>query len=741
MQKLWLVQLDWDEDLPKEILNEWNFIREQFTSACRVKIPRWMGMNSKVKHASLQGFADASEQAFACVVYLRIIYEDNSISCKIIAAKTKVAPLKKISLPRLELNAAVLLSSLMEKIKEALQIPNLEQQAWTDSMIVLHWLANHPNKWKTYVANRVAEIQRIIPSHAWRHIESALNPADCASRGITLKELEHHPLWWNGPHFLSTPEHQWPVQKPITGQIKESIEEKRNIIIAHIQIASPNPIIDRFSKYNKLLRVLSLCFRWINKVRSKKTDSKFMSQPLTPEEIDTTEKRLIKLIQIETFSDEISQLQKGRSLSPKSTIHNLDPFIDPDGLLRVGGRIHYSPLTENEKHQVILPSKNHFTEIFIHHVHEQTLHGGLALTLQTIRQTVWIPSGRNSVKSIVHKCITCFRFKKKLLSQKMGNIPSYRLQQTLPFTYTGVDYAGYFEIKSSQRKNAPYVKAYVALFICLTTRAIHLELVSDLSTVQFLKAFKRFIGRRGIPSKMFSDNAMNFIGAEHEIGNSLDQLLQQTEGELHQYLLKNKIEWSTIPARAPHFGGWESGVKLVKYHLKRVLGNVRLCFEDFNTLLVEIEAVVNSRPLWSIPTNTDDYDPLTPGHFLVFRALNTLPEPSPMHIPTNRLNHYQFLQRLLTDFWKVWSKQYIQTLQTRKKWFDTQPNVQRGQVVLVSEDNEAPTQWALGRVMDVHHGTDGLVRVADIKCRTKTLRRPIHKLSLLPILDNNQPTN
>lgn len=315
------------------------------------------------------------------------------------------------------------------------------------------------------------------------------------------------------------------------------------------------------------------------------------------------------------------------------------------------------------------------------------------------------------------------------------------MQQALPFTYTGVDYAGYFEIKSSQRKNAPYVKAYVALFICLTTRAIHLELVSDLSTVQFLKAFKRFIGRRGIPSKMFSDNAMNFIGAEHEIGNSLDQLLQQTKGELHQYLLKNKIEWSTIPARAPHFGGWESGVKLVKYHLKRVLGNVRLCFEDFNTLLVEIEAVVNSRPLWSIPTNTDDYDPLTPGHFLVFRALNTLPEPSPMHIPTNRLNHYQFLQRLLTDFWKVWSKQYIQTLQTRKKWFDTQPNVQRGQIVLASEDNEAPTQWALGRVMDVHHGTDGLVRVADIKCRTKTLRRPIHKLSLLPILDNNQPTN
>lgn len=263
------------------------------------------------------------------------------------------------------------------------------------------------------------------------------------------------------------------------------------------------------------------------------------------------------------------------------------------------------------------------------------------------------------------------------------------------------------------------------MFVCLTTRAVHLEVVSDVSTTQFLKAFKRFIGRRGIPSNVFSDNATNFIGAKREIQVSLDQALAQNGSEMNQMLLKNRIKWSTIPARAPHFGGWESSVKLVKYHLKKTLGNVRLCFEDFNTLITEIEAIVNSRPLWSIPTQNDEYEPLTPGHFLISKALNTLPEPGLNHIPENRLSQYQFLQRLRNQFWQLWSKEYIKTLQIRKKWQNLQPNVQPGQIVLVTEDNETPSCWSLGKILRVYPGEDGLVRVADVLCRSKTLRKYI----------------
>lgn len=234
----------------------------------------------------------------------------------------------------------------------------------------------------------------------------------------------------------------------------------------------------------------------------------------------------------------------------------------------------------------------------------------------------------------------------------MGDLPAYRLEETIPFTFTGVDYAGYFDIKSSQRRNAPYVKGYVAVFVCLTTRAIHLELVSDASTLQFMKALKRFIARRGIPTRVFSDNRKFFIGALREIQEALDQALSQVDSDLNKMLSQHRITWATISARAPYFGGCESSVKLMKHHLKRVLGDVRLCFEDFNTLITEIEANVNSRPLWSIPTHTDEFEALTPGHFLIGKALNTLPEPDLTHIPLNRLSHYQHLQRLKSEFWR-----------------------------------------------------------------------------------------
>lgn len=405
------------------------------------------------------------------------------------------------------------------------------------------------------------------------------------------------------------------------------------------------------------------------------------------------------------------------------------------------GRIQRAGTTENEKHPIILPPKHQFTKILIRFTHKVTFHGGFALTAQRLRQSYWIVNNRSAITSVLHKCTVCFRFKKKLLIQKMGDLPAYRLQETIPFTFTGVDYAGYFDVKASQRRNAPYVKGYVAVFVCLTTRAVHLELVSDLSTTQFMKAFKRFIGRRGIPAYMFSDNALNFIGAAREIQVALEQALAQADSELNQLLMKNRIKWSTIPAQAPHFGGWESSVKLMKHHMKRVLGNVRLCFEDFNTIIIEIEAIVNSRPLWSIPTRPDEYESLTPGHFLISKALNTLPEADLGNIPVNRLNHYQYLQRLRSEFWRLWSHEYLQTLQIRKKWNNSQPNIKMGQIVLVSEDNEAPTCWALGKIVKTYPGSDGLVRVADVRCKAKTLRRPIHKLSLLPILDNEDHTN
>lgn len=734
MQKLWLLQLGWDDELPPEVIDQWLTIQKQFMTTCSVKVPRWIVYSKEVVHVSLQGFSDASEKACAGVVYIRIVRLDNSISCKLVAAKTKVTPLKKTSIPRLELKGAVLVAQLMNSVKNAISIPNIQQQAWTDSMIVLHWLANHPSRWKTFVANRVATVHEILPAQAWRHIESEQNPADCASRGINREELESKNMWWHGPKFLAQSEKYWPIHTVVT---PKNIAEER----IHVTIIREEPIIARFSSYEHMLNVISFCLRWNPQNR--------MKGHINPQEISNTEKVIIKSVQAESFELEMKCLRDNKPLPTSNTLLKLDPFIDEDGLLRVGGRIHLSSVPENEKHPIILPQKHHFTKLLIKHVHNEVKHGGLGLTVQKIRQNYWIINARTAVTSTIHQCIVCFRFRKELLTQKMGNLPAYRVQEgILPFQYCGIDYAGYFWVKTSKRRNAPFEKAYIALFVCLTTRAIHLEVVEDCSTETFLKAFKSFISRRGIPAYMYSDNATNFVGAAREIQESLDQALHETKSEFRQTLLKLRIEWSHIPPRAPHFGGWESSVKLVKHHLKRVLGDVRLTIKDFDRVVIEIEAIVNSRPLWSIPTDTDEYNVLTPGHFLVFRALNALPSGSVDHIALNRLNNYQYMQRLVSDFWKLWAHEYIHSLQARKKWLETKPNIKEGQIVLVAEDNEAPTQWKLGRIVKVITGADGLARVADVKVadsnnkknefKYKIFRRSIHKLSLLPILDNRE---
>lgn len=729
MQKLWLVNLDWDVEIPEDLRREWISIRSQFQTSSTIKIPRWVGLTEALEHLSLQGFCDASEKAYACVVYIRIEHSIGSVSRKLIAAKTRVAPLNNVSIPKLELNGALLLVKLMRKVQEALRMPSIKQVAWTDSAIVLCWLSDHPSRWKTYVANRVAKIQSLHQTNEWRHVSSKQNPADCASRGLIRNELEDFNLWWNGPEFLGQEEALWPknVYK------RTNLEEKKTNKLVCFMSSDENTFIERFSSYSRMLRVTLYCLKWLFNYRNKKQNS--LKHRV---DLNYAENQLIRMVQLDSFK-EIHQLENNKEVDRKSSIRNLDPFIDKNGILRVNGRLKQSSLSEEEKHPIILPAKHHFTTILIRHTHIEQGHGGLAITLQRLRQRFWILNGKTVTNSIIRRCVPCFRFRSKPLEQKMGDLPAYRMSQTIPFMYTGVDYAGFFNIKTSQRKNAPFIKGYVSVFICLTTRALHLELVSDLSAEQFLKAFKRFVSRRGIPSKMYSDNGTNFVKASKLLNDMFDQTIRQNLEENEQFvawLNSNRIQWSNIPPHAPHFGGWESGVKLMKHHLKRILGDVRLTFEDFNTLIIEIEAIVNSRPLWAIPSKVDEFEALTPGHFLVFRALNTLPEPNLAHLAINRLNQYQYLCRLVSDFWKLWSKEYFHQFQTRNKWKDSQPNVKLNQIVLIMEDNESPTQWSMGRIVNIIKGRDNLVRVAEIMVSNKIIKRSIHRLSLLPIADN-----
>lgn len=735
MQDIWRIPngTTWDDEIPAHIMTKWNALFAELTAPIPITIPRWLHFENANEQIEIHIFCDASNAAYVAGVYARVIKSDGTTTCNLIAAKTKVAPTKLMTIPRLELCGALLGANLGARCLKALNLTPTKIIAWCDSKVVLAWLATHPSKWTPFVANRVSAIQEIISTKHWMYISSKLNPADIASRGTSIRELHTCQLWWHGPKFLTSTEYPCPEQQ-FTLPIEQAPEKRKNVKICHVAIPQCNYTFERFSDYTRLLRFACYAWRWLKKAKTKR----MLIEPINALELDAAETRLIRLVQQEHFGHEIGRLKEKRVLPNHSKILTLTPFLDDKGMLRMNGRVGNAEFLE-QKYSLILPAHSKFVTLLIQHFHEQQeLHGGVQKTLRALRERFWILRSRAQVQKIINRCMVCYRTKKVLLKQRMADLPSFRTRQAKPFTVVGTDYAGYFEIKTSERKNAPTAKAYIALFMCLTTKALHLEVACDLSSAEFIMALENFIARRGIPTEIWSDNATNYIGAEKEIHELHNQWLSQTN-ELTRLLASKRITFKHIPARASHMAGiWERAVGQVKYHLKRVLKDTKLTARRFDYVLKQIECCLNSRPLWALTPNADDIEVLTPSHFFNFEPINTLPRPDITHIPINRLCQYQYLYRLYTEFWKGWAKEYIDQLQPREKWNQAEPNVHIGQVVVISDDNVPPSKWPLGKIIGVHPGKDNLIRTVEVLCKGRTLTRPIHRLGILPILDNKE---
>jgi hypothetical protein len=315
----------------------------------------------------------------------------------------------------------------------------------------------------------------------------------------------------------------------------------------------------------------------------------------------------------------------------------------------------------------------------------------------------------------------------------MGDLPEARITKSRPFTNVGIDYCGPFYVKERRHRNRSKVKVYVAIFICLATRAVHIELVSDPTTEAFIAALRRFISRRGHCATILSDNGTNFVGANREL-NELQALFQSTKNieKIQNFLTDRKIQWRFNPPNSPHFGGlWEAAVKSFKRHLIRVVGTEVLTYEHLNTLVIEIEAILNSRPITPISSDPNDPPVITPGHFLIGEALVNLCERNFRDAPPNRLSSWQRIVQLKQYFWSRWHREYTE-LTTRNKWTKGTHSIRDGTIVLIREDNTPSMQWPKGRVIKVHPGVDGIIRTVTIKTANNTIDRDVKRLVPLP---------
>ena len=721
MQEIWQAKSDWDESVPMSIHESWSKYCTQLNSIDKVIFQRKIFIRDACE-IQLHGFCDASELGYGACFYFRTKDKRGNYQTTLLCSKSRVAPLKSRSLPRLELCGAQLLAKLYRAILNTFNIQIDKTYFWCDSTITLHWINSASHILKCFVANRVTDIQLKTNKKSWRHIRSKDNPADALSRGQMPVEFLQNQLWLTGPTWLRKNETKWPFSKIPN---LDDIPEKRTAIC--LLLNSIPDFFNKFSSFNELKRVIAWCLR-VKKIYRN-------TGLLTSTDLQRAEFVILRLVQKCSFKCDYSHLSIGEPVNEKSRLLNFDPFIDSSGLIRVGGRLRKAMIPFVRKHPIILPHNNYISDLIIKECHQRNFHAGAQTTLYNLRQKYWLIDGRNQVRRVIRKCVTCFRAKPEFITYKMGDLPKVRTMQARPFCNVGVDFCGPFYIKEKKHRNRSKVKSYVAIFICMVVKAIHIEIVSDLTTEGFLAAFKRFSARRGVPQRVYSDNASNFTGAKNE----LMQLYALFQSEKHKSAVKDfaltiNIDWHFIPPHAPNFGGlWESNVKQFKNHFKRVISKSLLTFEQLNTFAIEAEAILNSRPLTPMSQDPNDLEALTPGDFLIGEPMNCTPDINMQDIPDNRLSLWQFVSKQKKSFWDRWHKEYINELILRRKKNVKEFKLEQGSMVIVKEDNLPCMQWPLGRIIDTHPGADKVIRAVTIKTATGSMKRPTSKIAILPI--------
>ena len=741
IQELWRLKLDWDDAIPKDLQAVWEKWFCQLKFLADLNIPRQFQYSGSDQTYELHLFSDASELGFASVAYLRIQLSSSQFVCHFLAAKSHLAPVKKVlTIPKLELQGAVMSVRLSQTLQSELDVKLSRVVYWTDALTVLRYIQNDEKRWKIFVANRIAEIRENTEPKQWKFVPGPQNPADAATRGLQAQDITVGSVWFQGPEFLKYDENNWPEFPKVGPPAEDDENLRRPAVVNVMQSTQPGDLAklkwenliqpERYSSWQKLKRHAAWVIRAVKNFLSHTSRFKVSSvrnHSLLFSEIEFAETCLLRKAQVDGFSRDYANLSSGLVVSPESPVKSLDPFYDVDlQLIRVGGRLKNVPKGIESQQQILLPYDHHIAKLILLAEHRNSAHSGPEHLVSMVRQRFWPVKCRLMAKKIIHDCFDCRRRTSLPAVPFMSDLPFERVAGfTKPFQFTGVDYFGPMLVKRARSR----IKRWGCLFSCLVTRAVHLELADSLETDDFILVLRCFISRRGKPQQMFSDNGTNFIGADRELLECLENLKQD---KIHDYLIQSRITWNFIPPNAPHFGGvWEIMVKAVKRALKAVLKETCVTESVLRTTLTEVENVINSRPLTQNSQDPNDLSAITPNHFLhgVYSAVVPPDQCNTSEIDSRK--RWRQSQVLSDHIWHRWLREYLPSLNVRHKWTKEQRAHAVGDLVLVIDNNRPRGQWSLGRIQEIIPSKDGKIRTVKVKTGHGVYVRPVAKICLL----------
>ncbi|XP_064635215.1 uncharacterized protein LOC135492596 [Lineus longissimus] len=682
---------------------------------------------------------------------------------------------------------AVLGYRLTLKITTLLKCPIEKATFWTDSLDVVHWVRNQSRRFKPFVANRIAELQTESNPHQWRFVPGKENPADVATRGMSVEDLTSPNVWFQGPEFLHKEESQWPTCKTLINPTDQAvIESSKSCVQTNAMVAVSTPeLLERmnytkYSTWNRLVRVMAWMIRFVHIVRGGPQQRVNRQEPdkngcnsseldgsdrqydghtskcknsgdrqadtdeipndaLSRDEYQESELAIVRMVQRACLFEDYNALLVGNSarVMKKSVLRSLNPFLDADGVMRVGGRLQHADLPYDVRHPIILPSSHHISVLIVRRAHLYAGHSrGVNATLADIRLRFWILIGREAVKKVAYCCYQCRKMKEQPATQMMAPLPASRVMMSLrAFSYCGVDFAGPFVTKITRFKSA---KRYMCLFTCLQTRGVHLEMAYSLETDGFLMAFSRMVARRGKPIEVVSDNGGCLVKGESTLREFVEGM---DRTKIVDSVSNQGIRWKFNPPYGSHHGGvFESLIKSAKKALYSIFGEARLTDEELLTGIVEVEGMLNSRPLTYVSSDPKDLEVLTPNHFLVGQCGGQLAPQIVDETDYNPRHRWRLVQDMLYRFWVRWQKEYLTLQQQRGKWREVHSDLAVDDVVVLQEQGCPRWSWPIGKVTEVERGSDGHIRTATVLSRGKTYRRPITRLVPLIAADGETTT-